>query len=266
MKKKFLFGFIVVILLGFIALKFRMDSTLKVITFHSVRDSDEFNEYVMKPERFEKIIEALSNRSFKFLSMRDVKDALSKKSIDKKSLLITFDDGYKDNYTNVLPILKKYKARATVFVIGSKVGTPGYLSWQDIREMYESGCFDIESHSYNLHDPFYDGPNKGKTLMSAPLDGESDEHYFLKLKNDLIWNNSVIYRYGTSDFPFAIAYPGSMVNDIIFKATRESGLELGFVGAKKLPGKINKINPLAIPRMHVKPKTNVFLLVNFLSM
>lgn len=256
--------FILALVICFAGFKYRMKDTLKVLTFHSVEESEEYNEYVISPDKFEEIIKKLSDGGFKFLSMRDVKSAVETGEIQKKSVLITFDDGYADNYSVVLPILKKYNARATVFVIGSKVGLDGYLTWDNIKEMARSGCFDIESHTFNLHDLFMGGKFEGKTYLSAPLEGESDEEYITKIVNDLVWNNSLIYEH-TSAFPFALAYPGSMTNDKVLEAVKKSGIELGFVGAKKIPGKIKDMDPLNIPRMHVGPKTRTDLLIKYLS-
>lgn len=255
---------VLALVICFAGFKYRMKDTLKVLTFHSVEESEAYNEYVISPDKFEEIIKKLSDEGFKFLSMRDVKSAIEAGEIQKKSVLITFDDGYVDNYSVVLPILKKYNARATVFVIGSKVGLDGYLTWDNIKEMARSGCFDIESHTFNLHDLFMGGKFEGKTYLSAPLEGESDEEYITKIVNDLVWNNSLIYEH-TSAFPFALAYPGSMTNDKVLEAVKKSGIELGFVGAKKIPGKIKDMDPLNIPRMHVGPKTRTDLLIKYLS-
>ena len=264
-KFKYIVPFLILaLILCFIGFKYRMKDTLKVLTFHSVEAREDFNEYVIDPHKFEEIIKRLKDEGFKFLSINDVRDAIKKGEIEKKSVLITFDDGYSDNYSVVLPILKKYDAKATVFVIGSKVGLKGYLTWDNIKEMSKSGCFDFQSHTYNLHDLFMGGKFEGKTYLSAPLEGESDEEYKTKIVNDLVWNNTVIYEH-TSDFPFAIAYPGSMTNDKVIEAVKESGLELGFIGAKKIPGKIKDMDPLHIPRMHVGPKIETDFLIKYLS-
>lgn len=64
-----------------------------------------------------------------------------------KPVLITFDDGYLDNYTNAFPILKKYGLKATIFIIPAFTGVyPNYLNWDQIKEM-EQEVFTVESHT-----------------------------------------------------------------------------------------------------------------------
>jgi len=64
-----------------------------------------------------------------------------------KPVLITFDDGYIDNYTNAYPILKKYGLRATIFIIPSFISAyPGYMTWEQLKEMDANGIT-LESHT-----------------------------------------------------------------------------------------------------------------------
>jgi peptidoglycan/xylan/chitin deacetylase (PgdA/CDA1 family) len=66
-----------------------------------------------------------------------------------KPVVLTFDDGYVDFYANAYPILKKYGFHATSFVITGFVGKPAYLSWNNIKEMQNSGLINFESHTVN---------------------------------------------------------------------------------------------------------------------
>jgi peptidoglycan/xylan/chitin deacetylase (PgdA/CDA1 family) len=69
--------------------------------------------------------------------------------IPPKTVAITFDDGYKDNFTYAFPILKKYGLPATIFVIYGEVSRPqaDRLSWEEIRLMQDSGLIDFGSHT-----------------------------------------------------------------------------------------------------------------------
>ena len=68
-----------------------------------------------------------------------------------KPVVITFDDGYKDAYDAALPILEKYGMTATFYVITDRVGTPEYLTWNDVRDMYRRGMT-IGSHTLDHRD------------------------------------------------------------------------------------------------------------------
>ncbi|MFH1622401.1 MAG: polysaccharide deacetylase family protein [Candidatus Omnitrophota bacterium] len=61
------------------------------------------------------------------------------------AITLTFDDGYESSYKYAYPILKKMGFSAYFFVIGSKIGSPGYLNWQQIKELKDSGMI-IGSH------------------------------------------------------------------------------------------------------------------------
>lgn len=241
-------------------------NTIPVITYHSIQDENpENNEYIVETKDFEKMVKGLSEENFTFLDTYSLLNIIeNKEKLPKNPVLITFDDGYKDNYKNAYPILEKYNAKGIIFIIGSYVGSKGnYLNWDEIQEMADSNVIDIQSHSYNLHDLFEDGENKGKTWLSAKLKDESDEHYYEKIKNDLIWNNNLIYEH-SSKFPVALAYPGAMTNDIALQAVKDSGISIGFVGANKRASSLDNLDSYEIKRFHVKNNSNVENIIRFL--
>ena len=64
------------------------------------------------------------------------------------SMLLTFDDGHVSNYALALPILKQHGASADFFVNPGRVGTQGFATWAQLREMADGGM-SIQSHSFS---------------------------------------------------------------------------------------------------------------------
>lgn len=64
-----------------------------------------------------------------------------------KPVLLTFDDGYIGNYTELFPLLQEFNMKATIFVIPDLLDTPNYMTREQVREMADSGLVSIQSHT-----------------------------------------------------------------------------------------------------------------------
>ena len=72
----------------------------------------------------------------------------------EKPVILTFDDGYDDNYTELLPLLRKYNVKATVFMIADAMGMQHKMTEEQVREMADSGLVSIQSHGdYDMNPP-----------------------------------------------------------------------------------------------------------------
>lgn len=69
-----------------------------------------------------------------------------------KPVILTFDDGYRDNYTELFPLLQKYNVKATIFVITGWLGAEKYLTEEQVTEMSQSGLVSIQSHTVSHKD------------------------------------------------------------------------------------------------------------------
>ncbi|MDU4145224.1 polysaccharide deacetylase family protein, partial [Clostridium sp.] len=118
-----------------------------VLYYHSVEPSEK-NEVIISPDRLREQLQFIKDSGYTTLTISEFNDyIINKKSIPEKSILITFDDGYMDNYTNAFPILKELDMKATIFVITSVIDEGSYyLSSERIKEMSDYGI-DIESHT-----------------------------------------------------------------------------------------------------------------------
>ena len=78
----------------------------------------------------------LKRHGFEVISFDDfITGIRAGNSFNRNTVVLQFDDGYEDNYTYAFPVLKKYGFPAMVFLISDKVGTPGFLTWDQIKEM-----------------------------------------------------------------------------------------------------------------------------------
>jgi len=95
----------------------------------------------VSPGSFEKQMGFLSKSGYKVISLDEyVQGNKAKKKFSHKTVVITFDDGYVDNYTNAFPILKKYHFPATIFLISDYVGkNSALLNWEQVKEMSSNG-------------------------------------------------------------------------------------------------------------------------------
>lgn len=125
-----------------------------ILMYHYVsnppEDADEYRlDLSLAPELFAQHMEYLFYEGYSPISLYQLHDALmTGTKLPPKPVVLTFDDGYVDHYTNVFPVLREYGYTATFFII---TGMPdhsrsGYMSWEQIAEMAQAGM-SIESHT-----------------------------------------------------------------------------------------------------------------------
>ena len=118
-----------------------------VLNYHQVQDV--FTSLSMPVALFDEQMNYLKTHGYASITPEELYKGLNGKiELPLKPVLITFDDGYADNYTNAFPILQAYGMRATIFVIPALIGKKNYLTWEQLREM-ELGGVTIESHTLN---------------------------------------------------------------------------------------------------------------------
>ncbi|MBU1000017.1 polysaccharide deacetylase family protein [Patescibacteria group bacterium] len=102
------------------------------------------------PFIFEQQIKTLKNAGISFITTADLANALDDKaSIDPKSVILTFDDGYRDFYTDVFPILKKYQVKAVVYIVPNFLDLPNNLTTWQLKEIAQSPLVEIGAHTMN---------------------------------------------------------------------------------------------------------------------
>jgi len=109
-------------------------SQVVILMYHRV-ESDK-NGWLLPPistTEFESQMRYLS-KTHKILPLNKLAEYLREgRYLDKKVAVVTFDDGYKDNYNNAFPILKKYDVPATVFLVTGHIGSENLFWFDKIR-------------------------------------------------------------------------------------------------------------------------------------
>jgi len=120
-----------------------------IIMYHSVNPTAiSKNRLAVTPEAFERQMYFLKRYRYNVIPLEQLAALIKeKKKIPPRTLSITFDDGYKDNYIYAFPILKKYNLPATIFIIVNEVGRPDRLSWDEIKSMQNSAIITFGSHT-----------------------------------------------------------------------------------------------------------------------
>ncbi|MFC1613183.1 polysaccharide deacetylase family protein [Patescibacteria group bacterium] len=127
-----------------------------ILMYHSIGYNKEF--CTVTPEKFKQQMEFLKEKKFNVIKLVELAEQLKNGTLKPKTIIITLDDGYEDNYLNAYPILKEFNFPVTIFVPSALIGTTvkskkgecfKILNFNAMREMEESGLVEIGSHSHN---------------------------------------------------------------------------------------------------------------------
>ena len=199
------------------------------------------------PEMFEKQLSYFKDNGWKFIKMSELKDHEN----DTKVVAITFDDGYLDNYTQAFPLLKKYDACATLYLVIDRhqndwsikknpkhntgvLAEEEKLSDDNIKEMLYSGVFELGGHT--ITHPY---------LPNIPLDDK--KHEMIECKNIL----ETTFNTKVSSF----AYPFGIYNDEDVKIVETSSFESAVTTNE---GVANADTPFELKRIKASGKDNFF--------
>lgn len=133
--------------------KSNFEVNLPVLMYHRIRDvllvTDRSDiEFSVAPSSLEEQLKFLHTEGYQTISLSELQSSFETNSpLPRKSVILTFDDGFRDFYTNAFPLLKKYNLRAVAFYVGGYSNFPGYMDLQMLREVHASGLVDVQAHS-----------------------------------------------------------------------------------------------------------------------
>jgi len=212
---------------------------IPILLYHSI-NNDKSN-LSLSLEDFEKQIKFLNKTGFQTVSF----DGINKNK--KKTIIITFDDGYKDTYQFALPILKKYNFKATCFLVSNLIGKKNFwdslrddfiskdlMNTDDINEWIKNGML-IGSHSHN-HDDL--------TKLNK-FDLEKDLDFSKKTLED---------KFGIEINNFC--YPFGRVNKYVYESVKKKFNKAVTINRSRY--EVGKHNLHLIPRIDMGKKISLF--------
>lgn len=202
-----------------------MNQRIPVIMYHSIGVVDKrwhWNFLTCPHQVFEDQLKWLKKTGYTTLNFQEVYDYIIKGiPVPKKSVFLTFDDGYLDNYVFAYPLLKKYGMKGTIFVNPdfvdkkeglretienvnsdeeiSKLKKNGFCSWDELRKMDGEGVIDVQSHAkthtwYPVSDEIIDFRHPGDDCVWMDWNEDPEQKPYLQNIN---WKN---VKYGQAVF------------------------------------------------------------------
>lgn len=203
-----------------------------IIMYHGlIKDRKLQTAYFIHPDKFEQDLKYLKDHGYTTILMADLINYVENGiALPQNPVVLTFDDGYYNNYYYAYPLLQKYDMKAVISIIGSftdrfslvKESSVSYshITWVMINDMIASGNIEIQNHSYDLHS--YNKGRKGVMKKSS----ESGDQYTAFLKADVGKLQQRISDM-TGKSPDVFAYPygffsaesDNILRDMGFKST-----------------------------------------------
>ncbi|HHV79687.1 MAG TPA: polysaccharide deacetylase family protein [Firmicutes bacterium] len=183
----------------------RVDYPVGVLMYHVIGEGP--NDLYVDEKKFAWQMEYLARNGYRSITATQYAEALKKKkNLPRRSIIITFDDGYADLYSRAFPVMKKHGFIGVAFVCSSTVGTRGHVTWEQLKEMEASG-WEIGCH----------------TATHPDLTKLEDERLHAEIRGS---KAEIERRLGIKVQSFC--YPSGRYNSRVVRAVREAGFSMAF--------------------------------------
>lgn len=203
-----------------------------VLEYHQVTDEPldpVYEIYNVPPAEFAVQLDYLQAEGYTTITLQDFMRVVhGKGTLPAKPIVLTFDDGYSDNYNEMLPILLEHKMTAVVYVITNEVGKAGYLTIEELKEMQGRGL-EIGSHTSDH-------------LPLTELDNFTQRRQLRESKTFLEWSGlATIY---------SLSYPNGEFNSELEGILREENYLTAVTGEAGL--NTLETNPYELYRVNIR--------------
>lgn len=219
------------------------DTTIKlpIIMYHSLLKGKGKNQFIVDPDLFESDLKYLKDNGYNTIFVKELIDYVYEgKTLPENPIMLTFDDGYYNNFVYALPAAKKYESKFIISPIAkvsenySKISEENinysHITWSHLKEMLDSGLVEVGNHSYNLHS------TSSSRLGCRKKKNENVQEYQNVLIKDLMTAQKLITE-NTGVTPQVFVYPFGAYSP----CSTEIIKNMGFKSTLLCSGKINNI-------------------------
>jgi len=233
---------------------------LIVLAYHDVRDDvgtlADRDPDATSTDHLISHFDWLKANGYHIVSLEDVLQAeQGKRALPRDAVLLTFDDGLESFYTKVYPLLRAYGYPAVAALVGSWIDLPPgktlaynsgdcgrdcFLSWDQVRQMQQSGLVEYASHTWGLHEGIQGNPQGNSmpaavTLRNDARSGyESEDAYTARVRADLRHSADEIAEH-TGKRPRAIVWPYGAYTRVGTTVAAEEGMPVSMSLGDTLP-------------------------------
>jgi peptidoglycan/xylan/chitin deacetylase (PgdA/CDA1 family) len=214
---------------------------LPIIMYHFLVENR--GEHHISPDEFERDLIFLNKNGYNTIGISElIAFVYDGQPLPPKPVMLTFDDGYYNNYVHGFPLLQKYGAKAVISIIGDHTDIwsknfyedleHGHATWEQLREMVESGLVEIGNHTYSMHENRRGRRGCTGRIGCARKDGEELMDYQRLFGRDVNrLQDRVLREIGVT--PDSFAFPYHAVCEDAIQVLRILGFRAVFTGAGK---------------------------------
>ena len=212
-----------------------------ILTYHDLAPAAK-GRMVMGAKGFEEQMRYLKANGYRVITLKEyVEFASLQRQLPQKSVLITFDDGYRSFLRYGYPLLKELGFSATLFIYTDYVAAGGNaFTWPELKKLSDEGFF-IQAHSKSHGD-----------MVRAR--GEGAAEYDRRLEAELVQPRTLFQKY-LGYAPDIVAYPYGRQDDAVVRRTRERGYVAAFTVRRQ--GSQSFVDPYRIHRIQIYPEMSM---------
>ncbi len=215
---------------------------IPILMYHAItEDPKRIGRFVISKEMLEEDLQYIQKEGYQTVTIDEViRYVKNGDTLPENPIILTFDDGYYNNYCYAYPLLQEYEMKAVISPIGKysdlytelsdKNPAYAHINWEEIREMMASGLVEFQNHSYDLHH------NTDGRIGAKKKAGESLAAYGEFLENDLMVFQEKMREY-TGYTPTTFTYPYGGISDASYEILEK----LGFQASLSCEEKVNVI-------------------------